>query len=97
VITTPPGYPAYAENEWTGRILEVGSARLRALGPTPRCVIPTLEHGELVRAPHALRTPAAENRVAALDMGILPCAGAYFEVVAEGTIRTGDRIVLQLQ
>jgi hypothetical protein len=97
VIETPAGYPPYAENEWTGRILVVGQARLRALGPTPRCAIPTLEHGKLGRAPHALRTPAAENRVPALNMGILPCAGAYFEVVAEGTIRAGDRVVLESQ
>ena len=95
VIVTPPGYPAYAENEWTGRTLAVGQARMRSLGPTPRCVIPTLEHGELGRSPQALRTPAAENRVAALDMGELPCAGAYFAVVAAGTVRVGDRVALE--
>jgi hypothetical protein len=95
VIATPPGYPPYAENEWTDRILVVGQVRLRGLGPTPRCVIPTLEHGPLGRAPEALRTPAAENRVPALDMGVLPCAGAYFEVVTPGVVRTGDRVVLE--
>jgi uncharacterized protein YcbX len=94
VIATPPGYPAYAENDWTGRILAVGPVRLRGLGPTPRCVIPTLEHGPLGRAPQALRTPAGENRVPALDMGVLPCAGAYFEVVTKGTVHAGDRVVL---
>jgi uncharacterized protein YcbX len=95
VITTPPGYPAYAENDWTGRTLVVGDVRLRGIGPTPRCVIPTLEHGSLPRDPGALRTPAAENRVAALDMGVLPCAGAYLEVVTAGTIRSGDRVELE--
>ncbi|BDX34315.1 molybdenum cofactor biosynthesis protein [Mycobacterium antarcticum] len=94
VIVTPPGFPPYAENEWTGRTLAVGQARLRSLGPTPRCVIPTLEHGRLGRAPQAIRTPASENRVSALDMGVLPCAGAYFEVVAAATIRVGDRVSL---
>jgi uncharacterized protein YcbX len=97
VIATPPGHPAYSENDWTDRILVVGQVRLRGLGPTPRCVIPTLEHGPLGRAPQALRTPAVENLVPALDMGVLPCAGAYFEVVAPGTIRTGDRVVLELR
>src|ERR1700712_2873084 len=33
VIETPPGYPAYAENEWTGRTFTVGTVRLTALGP----------------------------------------------------------------
>ena len=71
-----------------------GSVQLTALGPTPRCVIPTLEHGRLERAPHGLRTPATENRVDAFDFGVLPCAGAYLTVTAEATIRTGESISL---
>ncbi|KWX25830.1 molybdenum cofactor biosysynthesis protein [Mycolicibacterium wolinskyi] len=94
VIATPPGYPAYAENEWTDQVLSVGGTRLRAMGPTPRCVIPTLEHGELPRATQALRTPAAENRVDAFGMGLLPCAGTYLEVVSEGTMQVGDPVSL---
>ncbi|WP_019349208.1 MOSC domain-containing protein [Mycolicibacterium conceptionense] len=94
VIATPPGYPPYAENEWTDEILSVGGTRLRAMGPTPRCIIPTLEHGHLPRAPHALRTPAAENRVEAFGLGPLPCAGTYLQVVTEGTVRVGDRASL---
>ncbi|BBY46763.1 molybdenum cofactor biosysynthesis protein (plasmid) [Mycolicibacterium arabiense] len=94
VITTPPGYPAYAENEWTGRTLMVGGVQVTALGPTPRCVIPTLEHGRLARAPHALRTPVTENRVQAFDFGVLPCAGTYLAVKVEGAIRTGEQVSL---
>ena len=94
VITTPAGYPAYAENDWAGRTLTVGKTRLRTLGATPRCVIPTLEHGPLPRAPHALRTPAAENRVEALGLGVLPCAGAYLEVLEVGIIHAGDPVHL---
>jgi uncharacterized protein len=94
VITTPAGYPAYAENDWAGRTLAVGETRLRVMCATPRCVIPTLEHGVLPRAPHALRTPAAENRVEALGLGVLPCAGAYLEVLQEGTIHVGDPVLL---
>ncbi|MDV3127984.1 MOSC domain-containing protein [Mycobacterium sp. 21AC1] len=95
VIATPPGYPAYAENDWVGRTLAIGQVQIRGMGPTPRCVIPTLEHGRLARAPHALRTPAKENRVQSFDFGVLPCAGAYFEVIADGTIRTGEAISLR--
>lgn len=90
VITTPPGYPPYTENEWTDQSFSVGTAQLKGMGPTPRCVIPTLEHGDLDRATHALRTPAAENLVDSFGLGRLPCAGAYFEVVTEGTIGVGD-------
>ncbi|CRZ16060.1 mosc domain-containing protein [Mycolicibacterium neworleansense] len=94
VIATPPGYPPYAENEWTDQILSVGGTQLRAMGPTPRCIIPTLEHGHLPRAPHALRTPAAENRVDAFGLGLLPCAGTYLQVLSEGAIQIGDRVSL---
>lgn len=90
VVTTPPGYPAFSENDWTEQVFAVGTARLKGMGPTPRCVIPTLEHGGLGRATHALRTPAAENLVDSFGLGRLPCAGAYFEVVSEGRISAGD-------
>ncbi|KRE27173.1 molybdenum cofactor biosysynthesis protein [Mycobacterium sp. Soil538] len=91
VIATPPGHPPYSENDWEEQVFTVGSARLKGIGPTPRCVIPTLEHGPLDRAAHALRTPAAENLVDSFGLGRLPCAGAYFDVVTEGRIAVGDR------
>lgn len=94
VIATPPRYPPYLENEWVGRELAVGEARLRVLKLTSRCAVPTLEHGPLPRAPHALRTLIAENRVKAPGSGMLPCAGVYLEVSNEGTIRTGDPVTL---
>jgi uncharacterized protein len=94
VIATPAGYPPYGENEWVGREFAVGGARLRVLKATSRCVVPTLEHGSLPRAAHALRTPATENRVETSGFTALPCAGAYLGVVAEGVIRVGDRVTL---
>jgi hypothetical protein len=66
----------------------------RVTRPAPRCVVPTLEHGQLGRAPHALRTPATENRVDALVFGTLPCAGAYLAVIDEGAIRAGAPVSL---
>jgi uncharacterized protein YcbX len=95
VIATPPGYLPYAENDWVGRELTVGESRLRVLKATSRCAVPTLEHGTLPRAPQALRTLIAENRVQAPGSGMVPCAGVYLEVLNEGTIRTGDPIILR--
>lgn len=95
VLATPPGHAPYSENHWTGRLLELGDVRLEVMGPTPRCVIPTLAHGQLPRAPHALRTPAAENLVDSFDFGRLPCAGVYLAVRTPGTITTGDPIYLR--
>ena len=94
VIATPPGHPPYCENSWVGNALAVGDIRLDVLGPTPRCVVPTLEHGRLPRAPHALRTPAADNLVDSFDFGLLPCAGVYLAVRNEGTLRADDSIHL---
>ncbi|HTX97499.1 MAG TPA: MOSC domain-containing protein [Mycobacterium sp.] len=94
VIETPPGYPPYAENDWVGKDVVAGDARLRVLTATSRCVVPTLEHGPLPRAPQALRTPAAENGWDTGGHGPQPCAGAYFAVLAEGIIRVGDPVTL---
>ncbi|MBI2695045.1 MOSC domain-containing protein [Mycobacterium nebraskense] len=94
VIKTPPGHPPYAENDWVGREIAVGDALLRVLTATSRCVVPTLEHGPLPRAPQALRTPAAENRWDTGGHGAQPCAGAYLAVVAEGVIHVGDRVTI---
>jgi uncharacterized protein YcbX len=94
VIDTRTEFPAYGENDWVGHTLTVGGVRMRVMGATPRCAIPTLEHGALPRAPHALRTPAAENRIETLGFGVLPCAGVYLEVLGDGPIRTGDPVRL---
>ncbi|HET9892090.1 MAG TPA: MOSC N-terminal beta barrel domain-containing protein [Mycobacterium sp.] len=96
VITTPPDYPPYAENNWVGGKLAIGEARLRVLTATSRCVVPTLEHGPLPRAPQALRIPAAENRLDTGGHGKQPCAGAYLAVVTKGVIRVGDPVTVGL-
>nr|WP_255396985.1 MOSC domain-containing protein [Mycobacterium sp. E342] len=94
VIGTPPGYPPYGENDWVGTEIVVGDVRLRVLTATSRCVVPTLEHGPLPRAPQALRTPAAENRWDTGGHGAQPCAGAYLAVASEGVIHVGDRATI---
>ncbi|OBJ06926.1 molybdenum cofactor biosysynthesis protein [Mycobacterium colombiense] len=94
VIATPPDYPPYAENDWVGSEIAVGEARLRVLTATSRCVVPTLEHGPLPRAPQALRIPAAENRVNTGGHGAQPCAGAYLAVVSQGVVRVGDPVTI---
>jgi hypothetical protein len=94
VIATPEDYPPYVENDWVGRELGIGEVRLRGLELTPRCVVPTLEHGPLPKAPQALRTPAAENRRQAGSGGVAACAGIYFKATNPGVIHVGDRVAL---
>ena len=94
VVQTPPGTPAFVENSWVGRELHLGDVVLRVSIPTPRCAIPTLEHGALPRAPHAVRTLMAANRVDVEGFGVLPCAGGYAEVLRGGTVHVGAELTV---
>jgi uncharacterized protein YcbX len=87
----------FAENGWAGRELWLGSGlRLKVLVPTPRCAVPTLAHGSLPRDPEALRVAARANRVEPLPgLGLLPCVGAYAQVVRPGRIAVGDPVSLR--
>ena len=93
VLDTPDGTP-FAENDWTGSELTLGEVRLRIVIPTPRCAVPTLEHGDLPRRPQAVQTLLRENRIDVPGFGRLPCLGAYATVVASGVINVSDRASL---
>jgi uncharacterized protein len=95
VIATPPDCPPYVENDWIEREFSIGEVRLLGLELTPRCVVPTLEHGALPKAPQALRTPAAENRLEAGTCGVAACAGIYFKATTPGIIRVGDEVTAE--
>ncbi|MEU3541056.1 MOSC domain-containing protein [Streptomyces paromomycinus] len=86
----------FVENDWPGRELRIGDElTLRVVARTPRCAVPTLEHGRLPRDPDALRVPARHNRVVPMEeMGPQPCAGVYAQVVRPGRIRQGDAVRL---
>ena len=86
----------FTENDWVGRELRVGSdLAVRVLARTPRCAIPTLEHGGLPRDVDALRVPAAHNRISPFDgLGPQPCAGVYAQVLRPGRIQVGDVVRL---
>lgn len=93
VIETADGTPPFVENDWVGTTVRLGDeVVLRGTLPTPRCSVPTLEHGDLPRSAHSVRYPQEHNRVEAGDFGLLPCAGLYAEVVTGGTVREGDAV-----
>jgi hypothetical protein len=95
-IVIRAGAPGFAENDWAGRDLRIGPELvIRVIARTPRCAIPTLEHGELPRDLDALRVPAAHNRVSAMaDLGPQPCAGVYAQVLRPGPVSLGDLVRL---
>jgi uncharacterized protein YcbX len=92
VVETPAGCPAFIENDWVGAPIRLGDVELRGTLPTPRCSVPTLEHGPMPRSPQSVRYPLEHNRVEAGDFGVGPCAGLYAEVIATGTVNAGDDV-----
>lgn len=94
VVVALPTEAPFAENDWVGREIRLGTVRLRGLIPIPRCAIPTLEHGGLPRALDAVRVLLTENRITVPGFGMVPCAGLYAEVLDGGMIRKGDAAVL---
>lgn len=94
VVETPPGCRPFVENDWVGRTISFGSdgVELRATLPTPRCSVPTLEHGQVGRSPRSVRYLLDHNQVEAAGFGVLPCAGLYAEVVTGGILRAGDAV-----
>ena len=94
VIDSGPTDHPFPENVWVGHEILVGDARLRVTDPTPRCIVPTLPHGDLPPDPGLLRRVAVRNTVAipALGRTTMPSLGAYATVLIPGIVSTGDPV-----
>lgn len=93
IVIETPDVSGFPENDWLGRELRLGDVVVRVIARTPRCAIPTLQHGTLPRNTDALRVPAALNRVAPMpDLDDQPCAGAYAQVLSPGRLVLGDEV-----
>ena len=93
LILATPGLSGYAENDWVGRQLAIGSqVRLEIFLPTPRCAVPTLAHGQDPGNPQVLRALARSNRLPVEGFGLQTCAGVYAKVVSPGQVRAGDEV-----
>jgi len=87
--------PGFIENGWVGHKLDLGDgARLKVALLDPRCVMTTLAQDGLPQDTDILRTLVRHNREQVGDLGQFPCAGVYATVAAPGTLRIGDRVVL---
>lgn len=75
----------FVENGWVGHSLAVGGARLKVSGPCPRCVMTTLQQGDLPRDVGILRTAAQHN---AANVGV------YADVESRGEVRRGAPVSL---
>jgi uncharacterized protein len=87
----------FTENQWSG-LNSCAGLGLRVIVPTPRCVVPTLAHGEDVPAdPAVIRTAARLNRTLVEGLGLRTCVGAYAAVTRPGPLRLGEVVSLSEQ
>jgi uncharacterized protein YcbX len=84
VVEAPEGLE-FAENEWIGKEVRVGGAKLKITGPCPRCVMTTLPQYDLPKDPGILRTAAKHNNAH---------VGVYANILQPGSITIGDTIEL---
>ena len=90
------GLNPFAENGWEGALISVGrDLRLRVAVPTPRCAVPTLAHGAIAPDPRLTVEIGKLNRAPVLDMGPVPCLGAYAQIERPGRVALGDEIYLE--
>jgi uncharacterized protein len=86
----------FVENGWPGRaIVFSGGASVTVSIPTMRCVMTTLEQGDLPRDADTLRTIAKHNRVEIPGLGTWACAGVYADVTVGGEIAVGESFELR--
>lgn len=80
--------PAFAENAWEGRALQVGDVTLELLHPCERCVIPTRDPDTTVKDPNILKW-LTRHRDGIFGINARLPAGA------SGRIGVGDAVVLR--
>ncbi|WP_234432189.1 MOSC domain-containing protein [Streptomyces sp. NRRL S-378] len=86
LVRTPPGTPAFVEDEWIGREARLGAGvRIGFLRSSERCVMTNQAQQDLPHAPAVLKAIATahDNRIDALATVLTP-----------GTVRVGDPLVL---
>lgn len=83
----------FIENELVGCEMSIGEQLvLEVIAATPRCVVPTLAHGELPWSPSVLRAVARHNQPEVDGLGRRPCIGAYAIVRRRGSVEVGDLV-----
>jgi len=92
MVETPE--PGFVENNWLGKGLGVGQARLMVTMPDPRCIMTTLAQDGLPRDNGVIQALVRHNRLELPGAGHYPCAGVYAIVTAPGQLRKGDSVAL---
>lgn len=86
IVVDTAALAGFAENEWCGKTLRLGGARLRVEIPCVRCVMTTLPQEHLAKDPSVLRTIVRE---AAQNVGV------YLRVETAGEVAVGDEVAVE--
>lgn len=76
---------AFIEEEWVGRTLQVGTARVGVTKKDTRCMMINLDPNTAIQHPEVLRTVTRAHNVQ---------AGIYANVIAPGIVAVGDELSL---
>jgi uncharacterized protein YcbX len=100
VVRAEGGPGGFAENDWVGRVLGIGSSlKVKVLIPTMRCVMTTLAQDDLPADPGILRATVRANLIPVRDRGRYPCVGVYGSLARRlssgGEIRRGDPVTFE--
>lgn len=85
LVETEPGLAGFVEDAWIGRELTIGGLRLALTHRMPRCVMTTMAQRDLPHDASVLHTVTSANEA---------CFGVCATVVAPGTVRVGDAVVV---
>ena len=93
IIVDTADLDGFAEDAWQGRTLRIGEVEVVVGDPTPRCVMTTLQQGDLPSEHGVLTALAAHHRVAT-PLGTFACLGSYATVSRPGRLHVGDHVEL---
>lgn len=84
LVIETPDVEGFVEDKWIGKTIAIGQeVQLKIVQQTKRCVMTTLEQGDLPKDPSVLRTLAQKNE------GYF---GVYAEIVTTGNVLIGDSV-----
>jgi hypothetical protein len=86
--------PGFVENNWIGKGLDVGQAKLMIAMPDPRCIMTTLAQDGLAHDNGVIQALVKHNCLELPGGRHYPCAGVYAVVTAPGQLRSGDTVRL---
>lgn len=86
VVETRAGIDGLPEAGWKGRTIRIGATRIKLEEPTIRCVMTSLETGDLPKDPSVLRTIVREAA---------QCVGSNATIATAGPVAVGDEVALE--